>query len=111
MQYENPEIQKLYDEVMEVHDAVMPEISTINKLKRTIRKIDPQDSMTVALIKELGDADEAMMSWMADFKPKKDQEESEQLAYLASEKLKISKVSDQMLGSINKAKAYLDTDE
>ena len=32
----NPEVEKLYKEVMIIHDEVMPEISTIHKLKKKI---------------------------------------------------------------------------
>ena len=104
---ENPDIQKMYDEVMFIHDEVMPEMSTIHRLKKQIRNQESLDSLSLGLIKELEDADEAMMDWMARFKPDKKADEKDQLAYLLSEKEKISAVSNQMKTIINKAKTYV----
>ncbi|NNK89583.1 MAG: hypothetical protein HKO89_03165, partial [Saprospiraceae bacterium] len=94
----NPEVQKLFDEVMVIHDEVMPEMSTLNKLKRQIRKISGNNEESLAMIKGIEDADEAMMSWMAQFKPDKSKTIEEQKAYLIKEKVNIQKVSDQMYG-------------
>ena len=105
--FDNPEVQRMYDEVMEVHDKVMPEISTLNKLKRKIRKLEIKDETSLQMIKGIEDADEAMMSWMADFKPDKSQSVDLQKDYLAREKVKIQTVSDQMYEMISKAEDFL----
>jgi len=106
-----PENQEspLYKEVMEIHDAVMPEMSTIHVIKKDLKSIETPETKEVILknIKALDDADEAMMAWMAAFKlPADKASESE---YLASEKIKISKVSDDMYTSIKNGKHVLDS--
>ncbi len=105
--FEDPNVQKMYDEVMFVHDEVMPEISTINKLKRQIKKLEEQDSLSQSMISDLANADEMMMSWMADFKPDKSKDVEAQLDYLSKEKIKIDKVSVEMKSSILAARNYL----
>ena len=106
----NPDVKKIYDEVMYVHDEVMPETSTIHKLRKELKKLDETDSLTYALILELEQADEAMMQWMADFGTfrQMDKEKDEvKIQYLINEKEKIQTVSDDMMSAIAKAQEYL----
>lgn len=108
--HKDAEVQQLYDKVIEVHDEVMPKMSDINKLKRSIRKLETDDPAAMTLIKNLADADEGMMTWMADFqkyKTLKDSSKAAKLAYLNSEKVRIQKVSDMMNQSIADAQKYL----
>jgi hypothetical protein len=108
--HKDVEVQQLYDKVMEVHDEVMPKMSDINKLKKRIRKLETDDPAALALLKDLDDADEGMMSWMADFqkyKTLKDSSKTAKLAYLNSEKVRIQNVSDKMKQSISAAQNYL----
>ncbi|HMR87727.1 MAG TPA: hypothetical protein PKD51_06215 [Saprospiraceae bacterium] len=99
----------LYKEVMEIHDAVMPEMSTIHTIKKDLKAIETPGTKDLILknVKALDDADEAMMTWMAEFKLPDDK--SEEAAYLESEKIKISKVSDAMYESIKNGKQVLDS--
>ena len=95
---------------MYVHDEVMPETSTIHKLRKELKKIDEPDSLSYALILELEQADEAMMQWMADFGTfrQMDKEKDEvKIQYLINEKEKIQTVSDDMMSAIAKAQEYL----
>ncbi len=104
------EVKTLYDEVIRIHDEVMPEISTINKLRRKIKKQESQDSISQSLITRLQQADDGMMDWMSDFqvyKSYKDSTKESKLKYLESEKIKITKVSDDMYASIKSAKEFL----
>lgn len=106
----NPQVEKLYKEVMVIHDEVMPEISTIHKLKKKIRKLNGDSETSLALIKKLDDADESMMSWMADFgkfRSMDDATSEEKVAYLESEKNKISEVSKLMKNAISEGNNYL----
>lgn len=106
---DNPEVKKMYEEVMVIHDEVMPEISTIHKLKKRIKKVDTSEESR-QLVKELEDADESMMSWMSDFGIFRKMDEAsidEKLSFLETEKVKITKVSEMMKTSISKAKKYL----
>ena len=106
-----PETQEspLYKEVMEIHDAVMPEMSTIHAIKRDLKSIETPETKEVILqnIKALNDADEAMMAWMAAFKLPEDK--SSEKEYLEAEKIKISQVSELMYTSIKNGKHVLDS--
>jgi hypothetical protein len=99
----------LYDEVMAIHDKVMPEMNTIHTLKRELKSIEKPETRDVIIKKiiALDNADEAMMSWMADFKvPENKDKEGE---YLIKEKEAIQMVSDQMYSSIQQAQMLLDS--
>lgn len=99
----------LYNEVMAIHDKIMPEMSTIHTLKRDLKSIENNESKTIIINKiiELDEADEAMMSWMADFKVPDDQ--SKEVEYLIKEKLSIQNISDKIYTSITEAKLLLDS--
>lgn len=113
-QRQKSEQEKMYTIVMEIHDDVMPEMSTINRLRKQLKAIDtslvktPSYSIILNHITDLEKADEGMMSWMAEFSnPTDDTDEATALAYLKNEKVRITKVRDQMLGSITDAKKLL----
>jgi len=55
---------------MAIHDKVMPEMGKIHSLKKQLKAIEVPQANEIILdhVKELNDADEAMMTWMADFK-------------------------------------------
>jgi len=109
----NKELESIYNETMEIHDVIMPEMSTIHKSKKKIRKTLENTSQSDVLRRKellngmsfLESADDAMMDWMAEFKKPKDNapfEESKK--YLLSEKEKITKVKKMMVEAINSAK-------
>lgn len=106
------EQQKLWDELMVVHDEVMPKISNIHKLSRQLRNhqettsglaVDASEQID-NIVKQLDDADESMFSWMNNLrqlKPLQDIEKHEDIVkYLKSEQEKMAKVKDDMLNSI-----------
>lgn len=102
-QNENP----MYKEVMRIHDEVMPHTGEIVKLSRTLKKkkdeFPPaQQPQVEQTIRELDEAEEAMMDWMSQFDSKNTDD-----AYLQQEKEKIQQVSDQMYSSMEKAKKIL----
>lgn len=94
---------------MAIHDSVMPEMSTIHSLKRDLKAIENADKKDLVYkkIKDLDEADEAMMSWMASFKVPDDTSVVE--SYLRGEKEKISVISNLMFQSINDARGLLDS--
>ncbi len=106
-EFASPEIQKAYESVMHVHDEVMPEITTIQKLKRKIKKLEVKDDTAMNLITQLEKSDDGMMDWMAGFKLNSKSSKADQLKYLTAEQSKIDKVSIDMKESINSAKKYL----
>jgi len=106
--------EKLYIEVMEIHDDVMPEMSTIHRLKKQLKAIDttivksPDYPTILTHLNLLEKADEGMMGWMAEFdNPAPNAEEPIALDYLEKEKIKISEVRDQMRKSILSAQTIL----
>ena len=113
----------LEKEVIEGHDIAMPKSMKIPTLqKETKRLIDsigqlpakaqegagPYKAKLEALYKELGDAYASMEKWMDEFDFDSAKNNLEQrIKYLADEKLRVEKVKEAVLGSIEKADALL----
>ncbi|MEM9858166.1 MAG: hypothetical protein AAF843_12450 [Bacteroidota bacterium] len=122
MPQEQQKLQALYDEVIEIHDEVMPKMDDIMKAKGklqeqldTLRESNPEDIKIAALentIGKLNKADEAMMNWMRNFKPQDDEKDSKKvLEYYKSERVKISEVKDEMLSAIDEANELIKKEE
>ena len=103
----------LYDEVMVIHDEVMPEMGTINKAKKALKKMKTDENAKIidAQIQSLEDADEAMMSWMHQFKKPKNEDPKANIAYLTEQKVKIQEVKDIMLSTIAEAQEMINKNE
>ncbi len=109
---QNSEAQKLFEETMFIHDEVMPEMGTMHKLRKKLRKkldsteLDSTNRKNILnSIQALEKADDEMMEWMAEFKKPEDTPEA--VNYLKNEKIKISAVKESMLKSIENAKHIL----
>ena len=112
---ENP-TTKLFEETMDLHDVAMEKMGEIYTLKKSLTekndsllKVTPLDSVLqkefTLWITQLEEADEAMMSWMAQFETKyKDEESEESLNYYKDQKEKILAVSKSMNDAIAQAK-------
>lgn len=106
--------QALYEEVMSIHDDVMPKADDIYQLKKELQeKIKSTDLTTEKkkefeqAIHELDSADHSMMNWMHKFKyfPEADTINIEaNREYLEDELEKIKNVRELILNSIQKAK-------
>jgi hypothetical protein len=101
---------------MEIHDAVMPKMADINRVKRKLNDLLEADSLMVdekklliySNIDALVNAENGMMDWMKAFKvPKAIDPDQQVLEYLNNEKANISQVSDQMLNSLKKGEELL----
>jgi len=109
-------LKKLHTEVMDIHDDVMPKMSSINKLERQLKqKLKdpevPKKDTIQQLVYQLEEADEAMMNWMSAFKkPDYANFEAAQKLY-ASEKEKIKVVRDKMNSTISKAQVFLNRND
>ena len=106
--------QELYDEVMKVHDEVMPKMDDIYKYKVRLKKqitddpaMAPEKEKTIeAVILKLDSASDGMMVWMRNFNPLPDSLGVEQArSYLEEEKKKVVKVKEDMLEAIEEAKS------
>jgi high-affinity Fe2+/Pb2+ permease len=100
----------LYEEVMKVHDEVMPKMNDIYKLKKELSK--KAETATAAEKKKLEEtiaaldsASESMMTWMHEFNPTPDTTgvDATVRQYLESEKAKVEKVKADMLKALEKA--------
>lgn len=108
--------ESLKDELMVVHDEVMPKMGEIHKLKKQLKKLSTESTVgengkveeIKNTIRDLERADDGMMDWMANFKsPSKlrsEKSHEEIMAYLKNEKEKIEQVKNDMLQSIDQAK-------
>lgn len=108
----------LYNEVMHIHDLVMPKMDDIYKMKRAfLDSMAHTPGMPPALkqqlegaVANLDSADKAMMNWMHDFDLGDSITTDSARIYLTSELLRIKQVSDQMNESLDKARALLQKD-
>jgi len=105
----------LYDEVMKVHDEAMPKMDNMMKLKGKLQeqldllREQESDESTEVLeeaIKNLEEADEAMMQWMRDFEPMDNDSVAHEkvLKYYEKQKFEIEEVHQKMQAAIAKAK-------
>ncbi len=108
------EEQMLHDKVMIIHDEVMPQVKTINKrelaLEKLLKSADVEEDSTAlrTTLADLKVAYDLMFEWMDNFKSKsKLPEGTDYMNYLKNEELRIKKVRDAMLSSINDADALI----
>ncbi len=111
------ELQPLYEEILAVHDEVMPELNTITSLQEQMKnKLDElrETPANTEALKEanriLGDlnkAENAMWSWMHNFSKLYSIPDGEKSAFLEVEKMSVNSMKELMLSSIEQAKAYL----
>ena len=112
--------ETLYDEVIAIHDEVMPKMSDINRVKRALQEhasglTSPKCEFQEAdrgkikgMVAKLEEADEAMMQWMRNFKKPENVSHEKMMVFLESEKVKISDVSDLMLSSLEKGEKLME---
>ena len=98
--------QALYDEVMKVHDEVMPRMDEIYRKKESLKNRianapDMPESDKIAIedsITRLDKASEGMMVWMREFNPIPDSlGEEKAREYLENEMEKIKKVREDIV--------------
>lgn len=115
-QAQEAEQQKLWDEMMVVHDEVMPKMSDINALSKQMEAATADTALTDELrdaarkaLYDLQAADKAMWDWMYGLQQLPDlrngKKHEDILKYLQDEIGKITEVKNAMLGSIEAAEA------
>ncbi|MFN5170816.1 MAG: hypothetical protein ACK5DD_14440 [Cyclobacteriaceae bacterium] len=109
---DNPN-QALYNQVMDIHDEVMPKMEDLYKLKKKMEEeIAQSPNLTEerrkeldALIARLDSANLLMMDWMHEFNPLPDSADQEDAReYLENEMERVKKVREKMLEAINQAR-------
>lgn len=107
--FDNTEVQKLYNEVMVIHDEVMPKMGDIHKTKKQLKaqlskqieSVDTSRAEILMTIKKLELADDMMMDWMSEFNGDfKGETVEETLEYFQGQKDLITQVSKEMLQAI-----------
>jgi hypothetical protein len=108
-----PDNQKvMIDEVIAIHDEVMPKMDEIMALKSSLdsaSKVSPDSVKARQLSTALETADNEMMDWMEEYNPDlmKGKSNEEITKYYADEKAKITNVKTLTDKSIEEAKAFL----
>ena len=100
----------LYDQVMDIHDEVMPKMETLYKAKKQL-----QDSLTNATtltedqkreientILTLDSASKSMMDWMHDFNPPEASNKEAFNKYMESELVKVKKMKEDVMEALKK---------
>lgn len=113
------DLQNFENEIMKVHDEVMPKMTNINKLSTQLRDIKSRTGKTpegqpVAIegldetLQALREAEQGMMDWMKNYSEIKASLTEENLKKFYEKELqKIMSVKDNMLNSIEKANSWL----
>ena len=104
--------EALYNEVMLVHDEVMPRMSDIMSLSKRLKAVAATEGTDAEKASELRTnlevAGESMMNWMRNFNPDFENQTSEEaMDYLKIEKERISAVKEGMETAINQAESFL----
>jgi hypothetical protein len=106
--------QELYNEVMKIHDEVMPRMDNIHELKTKLKdRLDKSQNLTQvermqidAMVAKLDSAGEGMMIWMREFRPLPDSTGEEKAReYLENEMERVKLVRSKILQAIEDAKA------
>ena len=108
---------KAWDEMMVVHDEVMPKMGNMNRVSRELKALsegltEKSDLEKVnKAVKDLEGASEGMMTWMSELqqpeKLRKAQSHEEIMSYLQGEIAEITKVKEDMLNSLEEGKKLL----
>lgn len=102
--------QALYNEVMKIHDEVMPKMEDIHNVKVILKEkltkaSDAERPRIEATIARLDSAGEGMMVWMREFRPLPDSLGEERAReYLENEMEKVKKVREGILQALEEAK-------
>lgn len=108
-------LDALKEEVIDIHDEVMPSMENIIKLRSTFEAKLTDSTAAVdsleyfrTMVAELNAAEKGMMDWMRAYEPKfKGEDEVGTRAYFEEEKAKIVKVKQMMGSSIAKGNQAL----
>ena len=114
------EEQMLFDEVMALHDEVMPKMGTLRSLANELSSkadslsmdslMDNSNSINEmrSLSKSLKDANEGMMEWMRQYEQVEEgTPHGEVMQYLQEQRKLVQKVREDMINSKENAEKYL----
>lgn len=94
----NKQLEALQTETNDIHDAAMKDMAAMNRVAREIKQLmisatlTPEQSATyTSALSAIGDAENEMMAWMANYKAPTDMAASEAIKYLQEQKALIEK--------------------
>ena len=97
------ETDLLYQEIMDVHDEVMPKMGKIRNLEKQFRSAaltSPNATELMSQAEVLASANEAMMNWMRNFNNDFQGLDEEKKEYLLGQKKQVYQVKELMNSSI-----------
>lgn len=102
----------LYDQVMDIHDEVMPKMGDIYKLKKSFRDsiantadmTEEKKAEIEQLIQQLDSANSSMMVWMREFNPPDQKDKEAFQKYMESELVKVKKMREDVYKALEAAK-------
>ena len=102
----------LYDQVMDIHDEVMPKMSDLHKRKKQLKdSIESTPDMPAERKAEfeqtillLDSAGKSMMDWMHDFNPPEQTDKEAFEKYMESELVKVKKMKETVMSVLEKTK-------
>lgn len=110
----------LYNEILTIHDEVMPEMTTISGYQNAITeeiKHLKSDTNKMAMVRNLnmilGDlnkAEDAMMTWMHNFSKLDSISDLEKEIFLENEKMSATEMRNLVLRTLQSAKDYLENE-
>ncbi|MBX3102351.1 MAG: hypothetical protein KF690_07585 [Bacteroidetes bacterium] len=112
------EVKAQHNEVVRIHDEVMPKTSVLKKYTEKIKTQFPDslkekvESSQKRVIAELEAAGQAMDTWMKDYKiPTVKDEKAKALKYLAVQRAEVQKVKEKIEGALKNAAALVKLDD
>lgn len=110
--------QVLEQEVMEIHDEVMPKMGDMNNMRKKLLEINASrelaDSTRAAVIKTIQDletADSLMWQWMYDYSRPSGDSPADALQYLEKEKVRVTRVKDAINSSMAEASKLIEQND
>jgi len=106
------EVERMTDEVIAIHDEMMPLMDDLYRTRMNLQKAAEADStsqeMMTKAIGQLAEAEDAMMVWMRNFNPTfRGNTHEETMAYLQDQKRTMQAVAKQMKKALKEGKSKL----
>lgn len=109
MTYCGEKEKSLYDQVMDIHDEVMPKMGDIYKMKKSLKDsiANTTDMSGETKLKfeqkilQLDSAGNSMMVWMREFNPPEPKDEKAFNKYMETELVKVKKMREEVMKALN----------
>ena len=112
MTYCGEKEKSLYDQVMDIHDEVMPKMNDIYKMRKSLKDSiantpdmpeETRQQFTQTIL-QLDSAGNSMMVWMREFNPPDQKDEEAFKQYMESELVKVKKMREDVMRALEKVK-------